>query len=88
MSADQIVILILLLALAVKFVFFEDKEELRMAEPQSVEQDNSSQLDRRIRRKFAPPLSYANKGCDGYVATLDLTDGISYLIINIPCTEY
>lgn len=40
-SADQIVILILLLALTVKFIFFEDKEEL--AEQFLVSEDSSGE---------------------------------------------
>jgi hypothetical protein len=59
-SADQIVILILLLALTVKFVFFEDKDE-RMADPSQAEAD---ELNSSLRRRFAPQ-GYADKGCDG-----------------------
>jgi len=45
MSADHIVILILLLALAVKFVFFEVKDDLtKMRRPGSFARTHSSKL--------------------------------------------
>lgn len=67
-SADHIVILILLLALTVKFIFFEDKaslaEQLRMSD-QGLEfidgqefchGHSHSQLNSNLRKKFSPEM--------------------------------
>lgn len=59
-SADHIVILILLLALTVKFIFFEDKEELAEHILMSSDiQDVYSErgLDSTLRQRFAPHFS-------------------------------
>lgn len=49
-SADHIVILILLLALTVKFIFFEDKEEL--TEQILMSSSSTAMPDRQHERKF------------------------------------
>lgn len=74
-SADHIVILILLLALTVKFIFFEDKaqlvaEQLRMSDQgldcmdgQDYCHGNShSQLNFSLRRKFSPNMPFLRSG--------------------------
>lgn len=65
-SADQIVILILLLTLAIKFIFFEDKgeltQQLRLTEERenrekiSEENMQSAGLDVSVRQRFGPRL--------------------------------
>lgn len=69
-SADNIVILILLLALAIKFIFFEDKadiaKQLRFKEDDDTEEKNESEttseninttaMDISLRRRFAATL--------------------------------
>lgn len=60
MSADHVVILILLLALAVKYVFFEERDELaeQLLMPERTELDDSgippTRLNMILRRRFGP----------------------------------
>ncbi|XP_059479749.1 3-hydroxy-3-methylglutaryl-coenzyme A reductase isoform X2 [Neocloeon triangulifer] len=58
-SADQVVILILLLALAVKYVFFEERDELAeqllLPETPTGEEANTARLNLLLRRRFGPP---------------------------------
>ncbi|KAF4519164.1 hypothetical protein B566_EDAN008227 [Ephemera danica] len=63
-SADQVVILILLLALAVKYVFFEERDELaeQLLMPTSGDVDDFAgipphRLNMMLRRRFGPPGS-------------------------------
>lgn len=62
-SGDNIVILILLLALAVKFIFFEDKEDLnkqlrfKEKENQLEDTDNDSMMDISLRNNFGVGLA-------------------------------
>lgn len=67
LSADHIVILILLLALAVKFIFFENKEELaeqlrvHMSERLNADHlDNHdyNQLNRNLTRRFTSGMPF------------------------------
>lgn len=73
-SADHIVILILLLALTVKFIFFEDKdqlaEQLRMSEQRFECADGQefchghshSQLNSSLREKFSSTMPFIRAG--------------------------
>lgn len=65
LSADHIVILILLLALVVKFIFFENKEELaeqlrvHMSERlEHLDHQEYNQLNRNLRRRFTSGMPF------------------------------
>lgn len=62
LSADHIVILILLLALVVKFIFFENKEELqqqlRVHMTDRVADNNDNQLNTDLMKKFQTSMPF------------------------------
>lgn len=65
LSADHIVILILLLALVVKFIFFENKEEiqqqLRVHMTDRVADNNDNQLNTDLMKKFQGSMPFFKK---------------------------
>lgn len=65
LSADHIVILILLLALVVKFIFFENKEEiqqqLRVHLTDRVADNNDNQLNTDLMKKFQGSMPFFKK---------------------------
>ncbi|XP_018578730.1 3-hydroxy-3-methylglutaryl-coenzyme A reductase [Anoplophora glabripennis] len=64
LSADHIVILILLLALVIKFIFFENKEDfaeqIRASLSESLDKESSEfiQLNQELRNKFPPAMPF------------------------------
>lgn len=71
-SADHILILILLLALVAKFIFFENKELINHSTKKLEDKvcDNCRNLNKELRRKFMPAVpffavaSYENENCE------------------------